>query len=243
MIEVVFISDLHLHPDDSQILDRFNHFITWARTKVKTIYILGDFFHAWSGDDSINEWSQGIAQQLKALTEEGISIFYMHGNRDFLLGEQFAACAGWTVLTEPSLIYLGEQQILLAHGDRYCTKDRSHQRFRKLTRTPLFSKLFLKLPLSLRNRLVHKVRTISQNGPSKTKEALDVVMDSVNKELSFYKVNTLIHGHTHKPGLVEYTRQGEQIQRYILSDWDDSPQLLCYDSTKGLYFARYDEGV
>lgn len=236
MIDVVFISDLHLHPEDKEILDRFHNFIAWAKTSVKTLYILGDFFHAWAGDDSINEWSLGIAHQLASLSSQGIALFYMPGNRDFLLGSEFAHHAGWKVLPDPSLIYLGKEEVMLAHGDVYCTLDKAHQRFRRLTRNKLFLTLFLSLPLSFRQSLVNKVRSISQNKVSQSKEK-DVAAESVIQAMSHYKVTTLIHGHTHKPGLIQY--KSEELKRYVLSDWDDIPQLLCYDNTKGFYFTQY----
>ena len=236
MIDVVFISDLHLHPDDKNILARFDAFVAWARTSVKTIYILGDFFHAWAGDDSINDWSMGIAKQLHSLTEEGISLFYMHGNRDFLLGDVFAAYAGWNILPEPTMVQLGTEKVMLVHGDRYCTKDKAHQRFRYLTRNKLFTTLFLSLPLSYRERLVNKVRTLSQSNQNKSMEEMDVVPAAVTKHMSQYKVTTLIHGHTHKPGLTNFTNNLQEFKRYVLSDWDDSPKFLCYDNTIGVYF-------
>jgi UDP-2,3-diacylglucosamine hydrolase len=238
MIDVVFISDLHLHPDEPAIQARFNDFVNWAKTSVKKIYILGDFFHAWPGDDSINDWSRAIAQQLHDLVDQGIKIFYMHGNRDFLLGKAFAKLAGWTQLTEPSIIKLGEDEILLAHGDRYCIKDISHQRFRLLTRNWLFPLLFLQLPLHFRERLVNKVRDFSQTKQNKPLDEMDVVADSVVNHMSQFKIKTLIHGHTHKPGLTVYKEISPELKRYVLSDWDDTPHLLCYDNTKGLYFTQ-----
>lgn len=238
MIDVVFISDLHLHPNDEGIKLRFDKFIDWAKNSVKVIYILGDFFHAWAGDDSINEWSLGIARQLHSLTSAGISLFYMAGNRDFLLGDVFAKYAGWIVLAEPTVISLGQEKVMLVHGDRYCIKDKAHQRFRLLTRNKLFTFLFLSLPLSYRNRLVNKVRTMSQNNQSKSLEEMDVVVDSVIAHMSQHQITTLIHGHTHKPGLARYEVKQKIFKRYVLSDWDDIPLLLCYDNTKGLYFAQ-----
>ncbi|MCL9685029.1 UDP-2,3-diacylglucosamine diphosphatase [Legionella maioricensis] len=239
MIDVVFISDLHLHPEDKDIKSRFDAFIIWAKSSVKNIYILGDFFHAWAGDDSIDEWSMGIAKQLHSLTAAGISLFYMHGNRDFLLGDVFAHHAGWKILAEPAFITLGKEKVMLAHGDRYCTKDKGHQRFRLLTRNKLFSLLFLSLPLKYRERLVGKVRVISQSNHTKTVEEMDVVEEAIIKHLSQYKITTLIHGHTHKPGLILYSNYSPEFRRYVLSDWDDNPQLLCYDNTKGIYFAQH----
>lgn len=238
MIDVVFISDLHLHPEDFDIQTRFNVFIEWAKKSVKQVYILGDFFHAWAGDDSINEWSRGIAEQINSLVNHGIPVFYMHGNRDFLLGSKFAQYAGWKMINEPSIIELGSEKVMLVHGDRYCTKDIWHQRFRYFTRNKLFSTLFLCLPLSYREELVNKVRKLSQTSYNKPVEQMDVVAESVIAHMNKYQVKTLIHGHTHKPGLSCYENTVSELTRYVLSDWDDTPQSLCYDNTKGFYFTH-----
>ena len=239
MIEAVFISDLHLHPEMYDIQTRFGAFINWAKkVSVKKIYILGDFFHAWAGDDSINDWSRAIAAQLYELSEQGIELFYMHGNRDFLLGPQFAQLAGWIILPEPTLIQLGKDLVLLVHGDRYCINDVAHQRFRKLTRNRLFSWCFLSLPLSYRMKLVNKVRQMSQVNQNKTVAQMDVVAESVTKHMTQLKVTHLIHGHTHKPGMTSYIINDSALKRYVLSDWDDIPLLLCYDNTMGLYFKQ-----
>lgn len=239
MIDAVFISDLHLHPQEYAIQAHFESFLKWARQySVKNIYILGDFFHAWAGDDTLNDWSRGIAEQLHALTRQGISLFYMHGNRDFLLGKSFAQLAGWSILTEPTIIHLDKEKIMLVHGDRYCTKDQAHQRFRRLTRNKIFPVLFLSLSLKYRERLVNQVRSRSQNNVSKTTEQMDVVAESVIQHMQEHGVTQLIHGHTHKSGLTTYTVNQEQLERYVLSDWDDSPNLLCYDNTKGFYFTH-----
>lgn len=232
MIDAVFISDLHLHPQRSDIQERFTQFITWCKsTSIKRIYILGDFFHAWAGDDAIDDWSRGIAKQLQELVQLNIQLYYMHGNRDFLLGKKFAKLAGWTILAEPSLIKLGEEEVLLVHGDSYCIKDKAHQRFRSLTRNRLFSYVFLRLPLGFRLNLVNKVRQISKNTSYKTMEQMDVCVDAVLSHMQKMNTKILIHGHTHKPGLNTYDAHGEQLRRYVLSDWDDMPQILCYHNT------------
>lgn len=241
MIDAVFISDLHLHPKDVKIKARFDAFLCWTKkVQVKKIYILGDFFHAWAGDDSVDNWSSAIAGQLNALAQQGIKLFYMHGNRDFLLGSQFAQLAGWTILPEPTIIELDNNKILLVHGDSYCIKDTSHQLFRLLTRNRLFAWLFLHLPLHYRMNLVDKVRQISKKGHKKRIVQMDVVADAVIKHMQSHNVTTLIHGHTHKPGLTTYSKIETGLKRYVLSDWDDNPLLLCYDYSKGLYFRRLD---
>jgi len=196
------------------------------------------FFHAWAGDDSLDAWSRGIAEQLYSLKQQGIALFYMHGNRDFLLGKTFARLAGWTILSEPSLITLNSEKILLVHGDRYCTKDSGHQRFRLLTRNRLFSTLFLSLPLRLRERLVTQVRQRSQANRNKPMMQMDVVAESVIQHLLYYKVTKVVHGHTHKPEKVTYFNNSQELSRYVLSDWDDRPQLLCYDDAKSFYFTH-----
>jgi UDP-2,3-diacylglucosamine hydrolase len=240
MIETVFISDLHLHPHNSEIQERFNTFLGWAKkNSLKKIYILGDFFHAWAGDDSINDWSRSIAGDLNNLVQQGIELFYMHGNRDFLLGKEFAKLAGWTILPEPTIVYLGSEKILLAHGDRYCIKDKSHQWFRKLTRNSFFPWFFLKLPLQYRLGLVDKVRQISQESYKKTTEQMDVVAEAVIKHMRHWNAHILIHGHTHKPGLTTHSSNTVEFKRYVLSDWDDMPALLCYDYSKGIYFIHH----
>lgn len=235
MIEAVFISDLHLHPEQPDILARFLSFIEWARHAVKNVYILGDFFHAWPGDDSIDDWSMEIAKQINGLVSAHVSVFFMPGNRDFLLGKRFAQLAKWQVIPEPAFVHFGSQQIMLVHGDRYCTKDRSHQWFRRVTRNRLFSPLFLCLSLEVRKKLVDSVRTRSLTS-KKNEEQMDVVAESVVAHMKRYHANCLIHGHTHRPGLTVYDQCLPHLSRYVLSDWDDTPVFLCYDFTKGIYF-------
>lgn len=238
--EAVFISDLHLHPDNSAILARFENFVTWAALNTEAVYILGDFFHAWPGDDGLTDWSCAIAKRLRWLREQEVKLYFMHGNRDFLLGETFAKSAGLTLLAEPSVIRLDNQQILLTHGDRYCIHDKSHQRFRKLTRNRWFSHLFLRLPLYLRLKLVAKVRQQSQMNRSKTQEQMDVVVEPMIAHMQKNQVSFLIHGHTHKPGLSIHCYNKKKYSQYVLSDWDDSPQVLCYYAPKGLEFSHIE---
>ncbi|MFC3907629.1 UDP-2,3-diacylglucosamine diphosphatase [Legionella dresdenensis] len=236
MLEAVFISDLHLHPLDEAITERFNQFIDWALINTRSVYILGDFFHAWAGDDSVTPWSQAIAVQLAKLSNNGINLYFMHGNRDFLLGSDFAQLAGMTILQEPAIIKLGTEQVLLVHGDRYCINDKAHQRFRRLTRNRWFVEHFLRLPLFVRNRLVAGVRQISRTKHYKNNAVFDVVPEAMRSHMTSLKLHNLIHGHTHKPGVKDYTWDSLQYKQYVLSDWDDMPRVLCYDNTKGFYY-------
>jgi UDP-2,3-diacylglucosamine hydrolase len=238
MNDAVFISDLHLHPKREDIQARFDAFIEWAKVSTKAVYILGDFFHVWVGDDSIDEWSRGIARQLHGLTALGISVFYMHGNRDFFLGEAFARLSGWKPIAESSIIWLDGKKILLSHGDRYCTLDKRHQQFRFLTRNRLFRAFFLSLPLSFRKRLADRMRKKSMQA-SKPMEVMDAIETAIVHHMKAKSVRILIHGHTHKPGISRYSNGGQEMLRYVLSDWDDRPEILSYNKPMGLYFALF----
>lgn len=235
-IEAVFISDLHLHPEDKAIKARFDAFIAWAANATKKLYIPGDFFHAWPGDDAMDAWSRGIALQIKSLSDAGVEVYYMHGNRDFLLGPDFAVVAGWTVLSEPAVIHCGNIPVLLVHGDGYCTDDRSHQCFRRLTRNRFFCAIFKHIPLGLRCRLVGVVRNRRYN---KSPEQMDVVQEAFIADMQLHQVTHLIHGHTHRQNLHEYNINGIIFKRFVLSDWDDNPIFLCYDEASGFYFNHF----
>ncbi|STX29136.1 UDP-2,3-diacylglucosamine hydrolase [Legionella beliardensis] len=238
MLDAVFISDLHLHPQAEEITKRFEGFTKWAATNTRSIYILGDFFHAWAGDDTIEAWSLTIANQLKSLVSQGIKIFFMHGNRDFLVGREFSRMAHITLLPEPSVIKLADTPILLVHGDRYCTQDKAHQRFRRLTRNALFTWLFLHIPKTIRQKMVARVRQHSQNNRAKPINQMAIESSAMLNHMQRYQVKLLIHGHTHKPGLTKHYFKGNLFNQYVLSDWDDNPQLLCYHKTKGFYFTH-----
>ncbi len=230
----VFISDLHLHPDNADIDNKFSLFCQWAIGRVDNLYVLGDFFHVWVGDDSLTEWSRGIARRLKKLSST-MKIFFIPGNRDFLIGATFAKLAGFSIVSEPYLVNLGLNKVLLAHGDRFCTLDVAHQRFRKIMASKFLCSLFLKLPLSFRVSLSKKIRKMSAS-----KKYNSVTMNVVAQEISNcqkkFAASVLIHGHTHSAGLTLYPYLQEPFHHYILSDWDDSPKFLCYDLAEGFYF-------
>jgi len=239
LMDAVFISDLHLHPDEVLITERFYAFIEWAAKNTQTVYILGDFFHAWPGDEALDPWSQGIAEQLASLVARGVAVYYMHGNRDFLLGQRFADQAGFQIITEPYIITLGDELVLLMHGDGYCTRDKGHQWLRWLTRNRVFKRLFLSLPYRFRANVVNQVRKHSQTNRHKLASDMDVVASSMIRHMDQCNVTTLVHGHTHKPGLTTHQHQGLLYEQYVLSDWDDNPLILCYDKTKRLHYKLF----
>lgn len=247
--EVVFISDLHLHPDDLMIQRRFERFMQWIKQhRPKSLYILGDLFHVWVGDDCVDEWIVEIAAHFQALTEQGMHVYFMPGNRDFLLGNVYAKLAGFGLLEDPTVIVLGNNlPVLLAHGDAYCLLDIAHQRFRKFSRHPLARRIFLATPKSLRHAIVMKIRKRSQQNHHRMTTIMDVVPEACIRAMREFGVHTLIHGHTHRPGLSLYDSTGAicssnlgVFERYVLSDWDDTPQVLCYYKSKGLQFTHFD---
>lgn len=239
MNDAVFISDLHLNPDQPEILARFQQFIQWASQSTRNLYILGDFFHVWAGDDGLEAWSSEIATQLSWLAQQGVSIFYIHGNRDFLLGNDFAKRASMQILPDPSVIILNEERILLTHGDHYCTHDRAHQWLRRLTRNRLFTTLFLRVPLSWRSKWVSQVRAHSQKNKRKPAWMMDVVPAAMLAQMRQVKATTVIHGHIHQPGMTLHPFQNEMFRQYVLSDWDANPQVLCYNISSGFCFILF----
>ncbi|MCX7117107.1 MAG: UDP-2,3-diacylglucosamine diphosphatase [Legionellales bacterium] len=241
MNEAVFISDLHLDPMAPDITERFDRFIEWALQNTQAVYILGDLFHVWPGDDALDSWSQAQAFKLARLAEGGIKVYFLAGNRDFLLGDRFARLASFTRLKEPTVITLGEKRILLVHGDRYCTLDKGHQWLRRLTRNALFPKLFLKLPYAIRLKIVKEARKRSKGSKKLALPFMDVVPRDLLWHMVKCDVTLLVHGHTHLPGLTEHPFQGTCYQQYVLSDWDDNPLLMCYDQPSGFYFTRLSE--
>ncbi len=242
MMDAVFISDLHLHPDRPDILARFKRFLEWVPTHTKNLYILGDFLHVWAGDDTSNAWSNSIAASLADLNAKGMRVYFMRGNRDFLLGDAFFKRGQLIALEEPAFIELGGARVVLVHGDRYCTNDIAHQWFRRITRSRWFACLFLKLPEWLRTRIVMGVRSNSASNTGNKLDKMDVVPQTLIKHLNEQGARIVVHGHTHKPGLVKHQAGEDVYYQYVLSDWDAPPSLLCYDKAKGFNFILFGEG-
>ncbi|OGV40926.1 MAG: UDP-2,3-diacylglucosamine diphosphatase [Legionellales bacterium RIFCSPHIGHO2_12_FULL_42_9] len=238
MLDAVFISDLHLNSCEPQLISRFDAFIAWALDNTRAVYVLGDLFHVWAGDDCVDAWSLAIAHQFQHLAGRGIQLYFMPGNRDFLLGSSFAKQAGFQLLHDPTVITLDGQSILLAHGDAYCILDKAHQRFRCLTRNAWFMSFFLSIPAKWRARLVGKVRAQSQRNRNKSPLVWDVVPKALIKDMRCYHLHTLIHGHIHKPGLRQHQRDDGNYRQFVLSDWDDTPQILIYNKTTGFEFIQ-----
>ena len=213
-----FISDLHLEESRPDITEAFLTFMDAIQRQAKTLYILGDFFESWIGDDENTALQVTIKQRLKAFTDQGAALFFMHGNRDFLIGDLFAQETGCTILEDPCLVDLAGESVLLMHGDSLCTADTGYMKFRATIRNPAFLEPFLKRPIEERKITAQQLRAMSQaNNQGKSMEIMDVTQDEVTLALDTHEVATLIHGHTHRPQIEQ--RANNKV-RIVLGDWD-----------------------
>lgn len=229
-MRTLLISDLHLHPGAPEITEGFLRWLEGRACGSDTLYILGDFFEAWIGDDLLDlagadpsgnaDLAARIARALKRLAEDGTEIFLMHGNRDFLLGDRFAREAGATLLEDPSVVELGGKPVLLMHGDSLCTRDEAYQAFRAQARNPLWQQQVLSMPIDQRVALAGQLRAQSGEANSnKAEDIMDVTPEEVVKVMAENGVTTLIHGHTHRPAVHELEVDGRPAQRIVLGDW------------------------
>ena len=211
----LLISDLHLSPADPATAQAFDTFISQTAPHAAALYILGDLFEYWLGDDQLDEPFYGaIARQLATLAEHDVAVYFMPGNRDFLPGARFARAAKLTILPDPSCVSIAGQRVQLAHGDAYCTDDIGYQRYRKLARNKLVQWLWLNLPRKLRDREAARLRSKSRAmNRHKAQSIMDVNAEAIEKALA--DTGVLIHGHTHKPSITRYPNG----VRWVLPDW------------------------
>jgi len=228
----LFISDLHLCASRPAITQLFIEFLEKRLQPGDSLYILGDLFEAWIGDDAVDEQNQTVIDALQALHQKQILVFIMHGNRDFLLGDQFSSATGATLIEDPYLIKLGGNEVLLMHGDTLCTDDLDYQAFRQQVRNPAFCIEFLSYPIEKRIAIASQFREESRNR-SKEKSAaiMDVNQDAVEQTMVAYGVQHLIHGHTHRPAQHHFELGGENAERTVLGDWYQQGSVLRYDGS------------
>ncbi len=226
-MSVLFISDLHLEAERPDITRAFLHFLSTRARTAQALYILGDFFEAWIGDDGMDEFQHAIARALRELSDTGTRIYLMHGNRDFLIGQAFCREAGCTLLHDPSLIELGGEKILLMHGDSLCTLDAAYMKLRRWLRNPVSLFILRNLPLATRRKLARKLRKESRaQTRMKASEIVDVTPAEVERIMRDKGVRILIHGHTHRPAVHELQVDGRPARRIVLGDWDSQGWAL-----------------
>jgi UDP-2,3-diacylglucosamine hydrolase len=217
----LFISDLHLEEKRPDIIAAFFDFLTNKASNAESLYILGDFFEAWIGDDENTPLQVSVKEALKKLTDSGTQLFLMHGNRDFLMGQLFCEETGAVLLSDPSVVNIYDHDVLLMHGDSLCSHDVEYIKFRKSMRNEEWQTLFLKRSLPERQLVAQQLRAISQaKNKGKAQEIMDVKPEDVVQAIKDGNVATLIHGHTHRPAIHELEVEGKTCKRIVLGDWD-----------------------
>ena len=232
MRPVFFISDLHLCAERPRITRIFERFITDTAPNAYALYILGDLFEYWIGDDQldVDPLAKDVAQQLSALTASGTKIFFMHGNRDFLIGERFAHEAGLEILADPALINIGRESVLLMHGDTLCTDDVAYQSFRQQVRNPAWQHATLAKSIAERRALAQSIRSQSDVEKSMKPEAImDVNAAAVAESFRRHQYPVMVHGHTHRPARHEQMIDGRTCVRWVLQDWHDVGGYLAHE--------------
>lgn len=226
-MSILLIADLHLNEERPDITEAFLSFLRNKTQDCEALYILGDFFHVWVGDDAMGEFEHSIARQLKELTEQGIKIYLMHGNRDFAIGKTFCKLAGCALLKDPTLTSFYGTPVLLSHGDILCTKDVEYQQKRRFYRNPFILFLLRLLPLKKRKQLAAKLRAESKMKKGiKPADIMDVTPEEVVKLLEKYKVQLLVHGHTHRPDIHQLMANQQHAKRIVLGDWEPNGKVL-----------------
>lgn len=227
-----FIADLHLATDRPECTESLLRFLRNSASQSDSLYILGDLFDYWIGDESLDEVMPAqVAQSLRELGKRNTRVFFMHGNRDFLIGDQFAKAAGLTLLSDPAIVSLYGTRTVLTHGDSLCTDDVEYLRFRDVVRRPEWQSEFLAKPVAERIAFARSVRSESEQAKkAKAAEIMDVSPAAVESLLRQYQFPRLIHGHTHRPAVHDLEVDGHRCQRIVLADWYTQASCLVCDA-------------
>ncbi|MDL5166359.1 UDP-2,3-diacylglucosamine diphosphatase [Proteus faecis] len=230
----LFIADLHLSEHEPAITAGFLRFLKEQAIHAKALYILGDFFDFWIGDDAPNPLHQQIAQALMTLKNAGVPCYFIHGNRDFLIGSRFAKECGITLLPQEKVLEIGKNRILILHGDTLCTDDEAYQRYRKKVHNKFIQRLFSLLPLFIRLRIADKMRSRSQHeNQYKSDAIMDVNPQAVIDTFKHFNTEWMIHGHTHRPAIHTVNIDDKIHYRGVLGAWH----------TEGSMFKVTDEKI
>lgn len=229
----IFVSDLHLAPERPRIVDAFFSFVGNIAARAEALYILGDLFEYWVGDDDLDEaFNAAAADALGRLASGGVALYLMHGNRDMLLGQAFAMRCSAKLIADPFPVDLYGTRTLLMHGDTLCTDDVEYQKFRAYAHDPGNQRRFLAQPLPERRRQVLGMRADSEKSKQqKSAEIMDVTVATVESTLRRFGYPRLIHGHTHRPGRHVHVVDGRNCERWVLSDWYERGGYLRCDAS------------
>lgn len=227
MPSTYFISDLHLGPDLPRVTAGFLALLEKIRGAA-ALYVLGDLFEAWVGDDHRDDYNNRVLDAFRALSASGTRLYFLHGNRDFLLGQDFAAATGGSLLPESALLELPRERVLLMHGDQLCTADEKYLAFRAQSRDPAWQAMMLGNPLEQRLMIAQMWRMQSKaNNANKPENIMDVTPSEVERVLREAGAAVLLHGHTHRPQVHEFEVDGRPARRLVLGDWrEDSGEAV-----------------
>lgn len=228
----LFISDLHLEGNRPEIGEQFVGFLEGEAQNADALYILGDLFESWVGDDDPNPHYAEMKTAIRELSDSGVPVYFMHGNRDFMIGERFADEAGVTILPDPLPVELYGRSVLLSHGDALCTDDAEYQQVRQMTRNPEWQAMMRAKPLEERLAFAADARTKSQQRNAMLPEAImDVNQQAVEATVAAHDVDILLHGHTHRPAIHTFDVDGRERRRIVLGDWYEQGSVLRWDES------------
>lgn len=230
---MLFVSDLHLTPERPETTALFQRFLAEVAPDAGAMYILGDFFEAWVGDDDLEApFHAELARWLKNLADSGPAVYFMAGNRDFLAGPRLAQAMGWTPLPDPSLVNLHGVATLISHGDAYCTDDSAYQAFRQQVRNAEWQSAFLSKPLAQRRDLARALREQSEQAKvGKRPTLMDVNAEAIRGAMRRAAATRMIHGHTHRPARHHLEIDGTACERWVLTDWYETGGYLACDQS------------
>ncbi|MDF1629902.1 MAG: UDP-2,3-diacylglucosamine diphosphatase [Alcanivoracaceae bacterium] len=230
MSYTLFISDLHLDSTRPHHLNALDALITEHAGKAEALYVLGDLFETWIGDDDDAEFNLRAEAIFRRFSDAGGKLYFMHGNRDFMLGEQFARRCGGALLAEGTVVDLYGRPTVLLHGDSLCTMDEKYQQFRAMVRNEAWQKDMLAKPLQERRMIAQFMRMQSQQGnANKADNIMDVTAEEVVRIMDEASVRDMIHGHTHRPAVHDLATSNGPGKRYVLGDWNDTLWLIIAD--------------
>ena len=225
-----FASDLHLDPSAPETSARFLRFLGGPAREARSLYLLGDLFEAWIGDDDPEPAYRAIVEAIAAVAHSGVLVCVMRGNRDFLIGERFCAESGALLLEDPAIVAIDGTRVLLSHGDGLCVDDRAYQRLRALVREDAIRRGFARLPLEARRKLAAEAREGSREHLAGAGEYItDVSQAAVESLMRAADIAILVHGHTHRPGVHRFRSEGVERTRIVLGAWHDEAMVLRWD--------------
>ncbi|WP_194435890.1 UDP-2,3-diacylglucosamine diphosphatase [Vibrio fluminensis] len=227
----LFISDLHLSPDTLEINACFERFMREEAIHADALFVLGDLFDFWIGDDDNCDFAKQIREEFKRLTDSGVPCFFTKGNRDFLVGKRFAKQTGVQLLGDETVIDLYGRKAVILHGDTLCTEDVQYLAFRAKVNQPWLQWIFNRLPMAIKTPIVRKVQSGARDTKqSKSLSIMDVTQSEVERVMAEHNVDLMIHGHTHRPNIHNFNIENKELTRIVLGDWYEQGSILCFDA-------------